>query len=289
MKKIIYIFIVIASISVLNSCDKNVDIDMPAYTPSVVIEGFIVNGMPPLVVVTKNIPYVSNAGKDLYEQSFIHDAIVTIQNENRVDTLKEFLETDPRSGIKSYRYSSPAIKGEIGKIYKLTVVASEKTYTATATIPEPVNIEDIWFENHPDASNVDYKTVWIKINDPVGQNYYRYTTEVNGRHSAQPEISTVNDKAFEGKEFTKAIDSGSKNEEEDMHGGVSGYFSIGDTVTVKWANVEKSYYDVWSTIDFKRSQSTNPFMGPTRIVSNIQGGLGYWSGLGVSVKSVVLK
>jgi hypothetical protein len=40
---------------------------------------------------------------------------------------------------------------------------------------------------------------------------------------------------------------------------------------------------VWGT------QSKNPFMNPTRVVTNIRGALGYWSGLGVDIKSIVLK
>jgi hypothetical protein len=129
----------------------------------------------------------------------------------------------------------------------------------------------------------------VKITDPVETNYYRYTSEVNGKHGPQPEISTISDKAFNGKEYKKAVDSGLENEEQDMHGGVSGYFKTGDTISVKWANAEKSYYDVWTTIDFRRTQNENPFMNPTRIVSNIKGGLGYWSGLGVDAKTIVLE
>jgi hypothetical protein len=288
MKKIIFSIIAIAI--TLASCEKEVEIDMPAYTPSVVVEGFIVNDMAPVVFLTKNVEFVSDAGKDLYEKSFIHNALITIYTEGATtDTLVEILNTDPKTGLKAALYSSVKTKGVIGKSYSLKVTTGGKTYTALATIPKPVKITEIWYENHPEASNDSFKTVWVKILDPIGANYYRYTSEVNGQHGPQPEISTIIDKGFEGKEYKKAIDSGLANEEQDMHGGVSGYFKVGDTITVKWANAEKSYYDVWTSIDFKRTQSKNPFMSPTRVVTNIKGALGYWSGLGVDVKSVILK
>jgi len=288
MKKTIISAVV--AISILTSCEKEIEIDMPAFTPSVVVEGFIVNDMAPVVILTNNVEYVAQAGKDLYEQSFIHNAVITIEVPGNVtDTLTEITQTNTKTGLKSSFYTSSKTKGEVGKNYTLKVAAGGKTYSAIATIPEPVKIQEIWYENHPDAANDSFKTVWIKILDPEVTNYYRYTSEVNGQHGFQPEISTVSDKGFNGKEYQKAVDSGLKNEEQDMHGGVSGYYVIGDTVTVKWANAEKSYYNAWATIDFKRSQNQNPFMNPTRIVGNIKGCLGYWSGLGVDVKSIVLK
>ena len=288
MKNIILSAIVI--VTILSSCEKEIDIDMPAYTPSVVVEGFIVNGMAPVVILTNNVPYVSVAGSDLYEQSFIHNALITLDViGNTTDTLVEITQTDAQTGIESSFYTSQITKGEVGKSYTLKITTSGKMYSAVATIPKPVEIKEIWYENHPDAANDSFKTVWVKILDPEEFNYYRYTSEVNGQHGVQPEISTVSDKGFNGKEYQKAVDSGLKNEEQDMHGGVSGYYVIGDTVTVKWANAEMSYYNAWATIDFKRSQNQNPFMNPTRIVGNIKGCLGYWSGLGVDVKSIVLK
>lgn len=288
MKNIIFATLSLAYI--LTSCEKEIDIDMPSYTPSVVIEGFIVNDMAPVVILTKNVEYVSTAGKDLYEKSFIHDASIIIETDNiPTDTLMEITQVDTKTGLKASFYSTTKIIGEIGKSYTLKVSTGGKTYTTTATIPKPVNITDIWYEKHPEANNDSFKTVWVKILDPIGTNYYRYTSEVNGKHGAQPEISTIIDKAFDGNEYTKAVDSGQDNEEQDMHGGVSGYYKIGDTVTVKWANVEKSYYDAWTSIDFKRTQNQNPFMNPTRIVGNIKGCLGYWSGMGVDAKTIILK
>lgn len=288
MKKILVA--TIAALCILTSCEREIDIDMPAFTPSVVVEGFIVNDMAPVVILTNNVPYISKAGKDLYEQSFIHNALITLQVDGIVtDTLVEIAQTDVQSGLKTSFYTSQKTQGEIGESYTLKITTGGKTYSAVATIPKPVEIKEIWYENHPEATNDSFKTVWVKILDSQETNYYRYTSEVNGKHGPQPEISTISDKAFNGLEYKKAIDSGLKNEEQDMHGGVSGYFSIGDTITVKWVNAEKSYYDAWTTIDFKRTQNENPFMNPTRIVGNIKGCLGYWSGLGVSSKSVVLK
>lgn len=216
---------IMTTIVILSSCEKEIDIDMPAFTPSVVVEGFIVNNMAPVVILTNNVEYVSEAGKDLYEKSFIHDALITIDTDGKVtDTLTEIIQTDSETGMKSSFYTSSKIIGEVGKSYTLKLVTGGKNYTAVATIPEPVSIQEIWYEDHPETENDSFKTVWVKIADPNETNYYRYTSEVNGNHGPQPEISTISDDAFNGDEFKKAIDSGLENEEQDMHGGVSGYF-----------------------------------------------------------------
>lgn len=282
--------IIIAAIGMLWACEKEIDIDMPDYESSLVIEGFIINGMQPVVTLTNSVPFSSESGFEQYENSFVHNALVTVTfNENTTDTLIEIENRNENSGLTTYMYSTDKFVGEVGGTYQLNVTVNGENYTATATIPEPVPIKEIWYEDHPEEDNEDLKIVWIKIDDPIGANYYRYTSEVNGNHGPQPEISTVSDEAFDGMEYSKAVDSGLGNEDQDMHGGVSGYFEVGDTVTVKWINCEKSYYNMWTSIDFKRTQSLNPFLSPTPIKGNIDGALGYWSGLGASVNTVILK
>lgn len=284
------IFIVLTCIILFASCEKDIDIDMPQFEPSVVVEGYIVNGMNPIIVLSNNIEFTAESGIETYEESFIHNALVTITtNGTSTDTLVEIENTSPESGLTTYVYSSSKIRGEVGSQYELKIIAQGKSYKSKATIPEPVPIKEIWYEDNTESDDEDLKLVWVKIQDPVGINYYRYGSEINGKHGTQPEISTISDNAFDGGEYSKSIDSGLGNEESDMHGSVSGYFVVGDTITVKWLNVEKSYYDFWTSVDYKRSQSMNPMMSPTRIVGNIDGALGYWSGIGASVKSIVLE
>ena len=290
MKTTYNIIIVISAFIFLCACEKDVDIEMPGYTPSVVIEGFIANEENPVIVLTNNIEFSSESGYESYENSFIHNALITVKPDNgSPDTLFEISQTDEKTGLTTSYYTTQDITGYTGVTYELTVIINGNSFSGKATIPESVSIKDIWYEDHPVAENDSFKTVWVSILDPIGTNYYRYTSEVNGERGPQPEISTLTDKAFEGKEFTKAVDSGLENEEEDIHGGVSGYFSLGDTITVYWINAEKSYYNIWTTIDFKRSQNQNPFLNPTRIVGNIDGCLGYWSGLGVDTKTIILE
>jgi hypothetical protein len=288
MKKIIItgIFLML----LFSSCEKDIDLVMPEFTPSVVIEGMIFNNRPPIVILTKNIPYETSAGYQLYESCFIHNAEITISDSDKnTYALKEIATKDTTRNFTSYIYSNDNLIGKPGYTYTLSVKTGNRTYTSQTTIPESVEIKDIWYENHPDTHNDSLKIIKVKIHDPVQKNYYRYSTEINGKQTAQPEISTLNDAFFNGTDYIKAIDSGLNNEEQDIHGGISGYFAVGDTITVNWANVDKPYYDFWTTVDFKRTQNKNPFMNPTRIVGNIKNCLGYWGGLNVDTKKVILK
>jgi hypothetical protein len=288
MKNLVFISIIF--VILFSSCEKDIDLVMPEYTPSVMIEGMIMNDRSPIVLLTKNIPYETRVGYQIYENSFIHNANITITgSDNIAHTLVEITNTDPVKGFKSYYYSSLNFVGKVGEKYTLTVKTGNKTYTSQTTIPELVPIKEIWIENHPDAKNETLKIVKIKIADPIQKNYYRYSSEINGLEVAEPEISTVNDAFFNGTVYIKAIDSGLKNEEQDIHGEISGYFTIGDTITVNWSNVDKPYYDFWTTVDFKQTQNKNPFLSPTRIVGNIDGCLGYWGGMCIDSKKIVVK
>jgi hypothetical protein len=219
MKKIIFISFIF--LLLLSSCEKDIDITMPDFTPSVMVEGMIFSDRSPIVILTKNIPYETQAGYQVYENSFIHNAVITITGaDNKSYSLSEVANKDSIRGFTSYIYTSNELIGEAGKTYTLTIKTGNRTYSSKTTIPDHVSITDIWFEKHPDSYIDTLKLIKVKILDPIQKNYYRYTTEINGKHTAQPEVSTVNDAFFNGSEYIKAIDSGLNNEEQDIHGGL---------------------------------------------------------------------
>ncbi len=273
----------------LISCEKDIDIDMPDYERQLMVEGFIINNKPSILILTSNYEYTEQAGLELYENSFIHDAQITITDGNGdSEVLNEISNYDEILDYTSYMYVGSTLIGQLGNTYTLTIEVEGKIIVAETYIPDLVDILDIWGEPHPDAQNDSMKIVKCKINDPTEKNYYRYLYEINGFDGASPERSTVDDSYFNGKEYIKAIDSGLENEEQDIHGGVAGYFYIGDTITVNWMNVEKSYYDFWTTIDFRRTTETSPFMSPTKVPGNVGGALGHWSGIALSQKKIIL-
>jgi hypothetical protein len=67
------------------------------------------------------------------------------------------------------------------------------------------------------------------------------------------------------------------------------FFRLGDTVTVKFTNIDKTTYDFWRTMEYSYSSIGNPFSSPTKVLGNIHGGaLGYFGGYAVQYKSLVI-
>jgi len=57
-----------------------------------------------------------------------------------------------------------------------------------------------------------------------------------------------------------------------------GFFWRGDTINVRWMNIDEQQYNFWNTLEFNTG-TQGPFTSFTRIKSNIEGGaLGVWGG-----------
>ncbi|MDP4819730.1 MAG: DUF4249 domain-containing protein, partial [Saprospiraceae bacterium] len=61
----------------------------------------------------------------------------------------------------------------------------------------------------------------------------------------------------------------------------------GDTVVVKWANIDQVQYDFWSSLESAVSNQ-GPFSTYTRVNSNVNGGLGVWGGLSARYYTIVV-
>ena len=59
-----------------------------------------------------------------------------------------------------------------------------------------------------------------------------------------------------------------------------GQFTVGDKVILRWASMDKAHFDFWRTLEVDKLSAGSPFGTPTKIISNIDGGLGIWGGYG---------
>jgi hypothetical protein len=67
------------------------------------------------------------------------------------------------------------------------------------------------------------------------------------------------------------------------------YFFPGETVTLKWSEIDKGVYTFWNTMQFAQNAVGNPFASPINVKTNISNGaLGIWAGYGsVNITKVV--
>jgi hypothetical protein len=274
----------------LSGCEKDIDVELPIVEHKVVVEGSIENDELPLVFLTRSIGYFEALDSaDLINQ-LVLDAVVTVSDGVDTDTLE--LTFNP-SIFPPIFYKGRWLKGEAGKSYALQVIADGKVLTAVTSIPEPVQLDSLWFKVEPGMDSLGW--AWGHLTDPpVLGNAYRWFARRIGKDSRfiAPLGSVFEDKFINGKSFDFAYNRGSEQNSEanDDHNEERGFFKIGDTVEVKFCSIDKAHFEFWRSAETEIFSNGNPFASPSTIRSNIKGGgLGVWGGYGAAFHSFIAK
>jgi hypothetical protein len=259
------------------------------------VEAFIENGQDPVVVLSNSVNYFSKISPDILAASFVHDAEIRISNGSLTHRLREY-KTPGRDGYDLYYYSIDssslltAFTGELGAKYNLTIRISGKEYTASTTIPPLTKtIDSLWSEKAPSSADTGKVKLMARITDPPAYgNYIRYFTRVNNKPFLPGLVSVFDDQIINGKTYSIQVDQGvDRNTELDREN--FNFFRQGDTITVKFCNIDKSTFDFWRTLEFSYSSIGNPFSTPTKVIGNINGGaLGYFGGYAVQYSSLIV-
>src|SRR6478609_9065554 len=101
-------FSVLISSCFFSSCEKVVHINLSNGNNLMVVNGQIETGLPPFVVLTHSIGYFSKVDLKTLEESFVHDAVVTVSDGSRKFRLREypFDSTSGGSTIHFFLYST---------------------------------------------------------------------------------------------------------------------------------------------------------------------------------------
>ncbi|MDX2002442.1 MAG: DUF4249 domain-containing protein [Chitinophagales bacterium] len=317
MKSIYGILVLIGLLS-FSSCTKDITVDLPDPESMLVVEGYIENGVPPYVLLTKNSAYFGGIDLNDLGSYFVRGARIRVFEGNDTVQLAEFCvqslpDTFQRAFLRAYGYeisdssevpdvcvytipnilsyyNGDTVSTFIGRVnhtYGLIVEAEGKTLTSSTYIPGVVPVS-LSYEPRSDEANDSLVTVNVTFTQPdTPGNYARYFTQRNDESMYPPASQSAYDDAlFSGsQQYTFPIERGqSKYDEVDFD--TYGFFWKGDTVTVKWAQIDKKAYDFWHTLD--NDGGDNPFSSPVRIKTNIEGGLGVWCGYGAYYATLVV-
>lgn len=314
LKRIYISFLLILTVSIV-SCEKEVDIDLPEYQEKLVIEGNIEEGMPPIVFLSMSQDYFAETNQETFANSFVTDAVVTVsdgENEAELDLLcsedlppefqaqlagmlgisEEVLQNVSICGFVGL--SNPAIWGEIGKTYTLTVEHEGNTYTSVTSIVEPVKPDSVYFKL--DNGEEKYGFAYATITDPGGVlNAYRWQAkrinildgEEQDANFKTPFGSAFDDEFFDGLSFefgyNRPVDS-----DEDSDDPGYGYYEIGDTIVVKFNSLDYEAARVIIKVEAQAFTAGNPFAAPADVPTNIEGGaLGFWVGMSNELDTIV--
>jgi hypothetical protein len=280
----------------LTSCEREVHIKLAASPPQLVVQGAIENGQYPYVFLTSTIGFFSKVDLTTLQNSFIHGATITVSDGTNTNTLVEY-SFDTGKNSKFYIYSidtnnfAGAIMGQIGKYYTLTINYNGKTYTSVTKIPNPKGVDSLWFDiptfkndRTPDSA----KQLFCNYTDPdTPGNYVRYLTKRNSENYYPSDIfsdEVVNGKVITDLDLYAGYDDSTNVKKDSLR-----YFYPGDTVTLKWCEIDKNVYKFWNTYNFAANSTGNPFSSPINVQSNISNGaLGVWEGDGTVYRTIIV-
>ena len=291
MKKIVAI--VFSSLCVMG-CEKNINFKLKNAPAVVVVDANIENGKPPVVVLTTSLDFFSTIDPSLLLNSFVHDAVITISNGTKTHTLKEYARR-VAPGIDVYSYGidssnmATAFAGEYQASYTLTIKSAGKIYNAFTTIPALAKKADsLWWKPAKFTDDTTNVILMIRSTDPPGLgNYVRYFTKKNSGPFLPGENSVFDDQVIDNSTYQLQVDPGvDRNNPIPFD---SNFFKRGDTVTLKFCNIDKATYTFWSTWEFARQSIGNPFAQPNKVLGNISNGaLGAFYGYAAINKTLVI-
>lgn len=278
----------------LLACEKDIQIEPLENEPKLVVDAEIENGQAPMVILSTSLNYFSTIDTATLFATFIKDAKVQLNNGSRTVTLQVNELRFPQGGRYVF-YTTPPndrMLGETGKTYQLTIDHKGKQYQSTTTIPLVAKtIDSLWSKRVTNRQSTDsFRVLMARIIDPPGLgNYIRYFTKVNNQPFFPGFNSAFDDAIIDGKTYSIDIDKGvDRNQPFEREN--FGFFKLGDTVTVRLANIDKATYDFWRTWEFAFQSIGNPFSSPGVVKGNISNGaLGAFCGYGSQYKTYICK
>lgn len=271
-----YFYILIALIAAV-SCEPQ----LPESADRLVVEGWIENDGTPKVFVTSTISATFDE-KDITDlvDHVAMDATVTITHNGNTYTLKPAIRNEY---LLKICYTTNSLVGEVGGTYRLDVKWRGMEASAQTTIPAPGSVDSIAIER---LQTID--TLYIVKVRPVPvqgvPQYLFFSMDVGKDPTYLPSYMGTYDSNHT--QDMIAVNRGSADPiTENIY-----FYSMGDSVRFKIASLEPQAYDFWSKFDEIRLFSHVALVPySTNLTGNIQGGLGYFFGYGVTHYATKIK
>lgn len=264
MKRII-IFTAIAAITAITACQKTVTLPLKTAASQIVIQGEITDGPGPYTVtINKSVGFYA-------DNTFpaVSGASVKISDGRITDSLTE--TTTPGT------YTTHSLQGRSRTTYTMTVMLDGSTYTASSTMPAPVPLDSVTFDNSG-RFRKNQITPQANYQDPSGvKNYYQFVMYINGTQFTK-DIYAFSDRLSDGKYITQNLRMDSS------------YLNVGDQLRVDMYCVDVNVFNYFNQLG--QSNGTGAFntaAAPGNPSSNISNGAyGVFSAHTISSKTSIV-
>lgn len=276
----------------LTSCEKEITVDLPPAKPFLVVEASINQQFPNLnyVYLSRSVDYfnpdlslngVRNAlvyiipgtivGGDTIWNDSARIQMVDINTIPGIDVLLPGF-----SGI----YFNVFIQPQVGVPYKLEITTTDNERVVGYTsIPKVIEIDTVFWRQEFDTQEGDTDMyVTFEFTDGPEQNNYRLAIQ-NGFN---PYLLGWGS-ASQFRTFDDVF----------LNDGVRPYsffrpFDFGDTLSLYLTSIGRKEYLFWESFS-RAANNGGPFATPISVKSNIEGGIGSFTGYGVSFRSVIIR
>lgn len=319
LMKHLLLFLALALLT-FTACEKAITVDLPTTEPRVVVEGTIEQDLPPFVLLTRTQGFFEPTNLASIAGTFISEATVTVFDGSTTHTLdrvcsglltpEQLLQAAAATGIDVNLLANAniciwtkldnSLLGQEGRSYRLEVQADGKSLRSTTTIPLSIGADSLWFRlalQRPNDDSLGF--AWARISDPdtLGNNYRWMAQRINAGPDGGPKdagfvapfFSVYEDRFVNGLTFDFAFSRGALpfSEAEDDSNEERGFFKVGDTVVVKFVNLDRASYLFYNSFQNNAATQGDVFSSPANIISNIEGGLGVWAGYGVRIDTLI--
>jgi len=272
---------------VLFSCSKEVEIDQPHYESKVVVDGYIETGRSAHIHLTLSSPYLIHYDSASIIRTFLNHAKITLSSSKGEEEILTIYREN--RFFPPFVYKSIEMKGEEGVKYELIIEVNQKVLTASTTIPSEPEVLDTRFVPQTDSTGY---AEYIVAPPQTGEIYLfplvRSTFSKESFHPTFQGVSVVSadNHGLVWKRILRVREmrNYSSNPKAFYYYSFPKFqYDLRDTILMVPGAVDSISYRVLKSLFTDLSDIENPFaFNGNRIETNIQGGLGRWTGIGVA-------
>ncbi len=235
------------------ACKKIIQVHLNDTSPQIVIEGNVTDDAGPYQVqISRSVDYTAN---NVFPP--VTDATVSITDSTTG-------EKDILMQVDSGVYETQFLQGHPKHTYQLLVIEDGQQYSATSTMPSPVKLDSVTFEENTGFNGSEITAI-VNFQDPPGVvNYYQFTEAVNGK--AVPDIFVFDDRLSDGRYIQEPLFND------------TAYLLPGSGLLLTMNCVDENIYNYFNELSNVTAtagiQSTTP-ANPTSNINN--GAMGYFS------------
>lgn len=270
----------------LLSCTNEIELEQPVYESKIVVDGYIESNGFANVFLMHSSPFLTEYDSASVQATFMNAASVTLTCSNGDTEILTLFRQN--AFFPPFVYKSIRMKGIVGESYSLKVLSNGKIVTATTTIPQPPMLTGFKMESKSDSSGL-IKIGMAKDAEVTSYAFIQYKSIKADQnfHPAGVPVYKLDGITYESSMYVHRCDENNlyllNPTKQAYSNWPKGLFSVRDTVLVKFGLVDVVSYQVLKSLFADESVRNNPFaFNSAGIQTNIVGGIGRWTGIGVA-------